>query len=317
VLGFVNHLRDNGATPPLPIYQSTPVLDLLLDASQTPDIPFFLILDEMNLSHVERYFSDFLSVMEQKNGQLLLHSESESLPRTANPDEGATLVPSKLDYPANLFVIGTVNIDETTYMFSPKVLDRANVIEFKVSPTDMAKFLANPQPYPEVSKAQDGVAEAFLQQALRARNNELDPLGGDVNNNIQKHLLELFNIMQAGRFEFAYRTANEVTRYLRVCRDLADDASLWESETWKSDLDDQILQKILPKLHGSIGRVGDLLAQLADYCYKGEKSSGKTSSSLKELSNYDAEEAVFKKSFSKLQSMIKSLLDEQFVSFIQ
>ena len=64
VVGFVNHLRKDGQQNP--IYQSTPVLDLLLRAIADPSHPYFLILDEMNLSHVERYFSDFLSAMESK-----------------------------------------------------------------------------------------------------------------------------------------------------------------------------------------------------------------------------------------------------------
>jgi len=315
VLGFVNHLRDTGGDPPLPIYQSTPVLDLLLEAHKNPEFPHFLILDEMNLSHVERYFSDFLSVMEQKNGELLLHNEASDLPRSTA--ENPASVPSKLAYPPNLFVIGTVNIDETTYMFSPKVLDRANVIEFKVNQKKMKTFLSKPHPYPEVIKAPNGVAEAFLQQAKKARNNELEPLTGTAHDEIQKHLLALFNLMQQGRFEFAYRTANEVTRYLRVCRDLATDKPNWETEKWKSDLDDQILQKILPKLHGSMGRISPLLANLTHYCHQGGPSSGDKAPQLKEVIKLNPSDAQFKKSFLKLQSMSQSLIDEQFVSFIQ
>ena len=70
----------------------------------------------MNLSYVERYFADFLSALES--------DEAMDKPGTNE----------KIVLPDNLFVIGTVNVDETTYMFSPKVLDRANVIEFKTIP---------------------------------------------------------------------------------------------------------------------------------------------------------------------------------------
>ncbi|MDB4284472.1 hypothetical protein N9888_02405, partial [Akkermansiaceae bacterium] len=120
VLGFVNHLRldkDSGR----PTYQTTPVLNLLLRANHDQDTPYFLILDEMNLSHVERYFSDFLSVMEQKEGHFDLHSEGPAEDDNFNllaSGDAARGVPRKLAYPQNLFVIGTVNIDETTYMFS-------------------------------------------------------------------------------------------------------------------------------------------------------------------------------------------------------
>ena len=86
----------------------------------------------MNLSHVERYFADFLSVMES-NEEIPLYAEG-------TVDNG---VPSKLKVPANLFIIGTVNIDETTNMFSPKVLDRANTIEFRINNNEMEGFLGS------------------------------------------------------------------------------------------------------------------------------------------------------------------------------
>jgi hypothetical protein len=124
VLGFVNHLRlanvsQAGAAIDLPVYQTTKILDLLLDAGRKENEgkPYFLILDEMNLSHVERYFADFLSAMETKEGRLLLHREGCPLPRNQG---GPCDVPETLVLPRNVFVIGTVNVDETTYMFSPK-----------------------------------------------------------------------------------------------------------------------------------------------------------------------------------------------------
>jgi hypothetical protein len=87
VLGFVNHLcltkaRETGSEVDLPIYQTTKILDLLLEAARQENArkPFFLILDEMNLSHVERYFADFLSTMESTDGRLLLHRGHQSLP---------------------------------------------------------------------------------------------------------------------------------------------------------------------------------------------------------------------------------------------
>jgi hypothetical protein len=80
VVGYVNHLREAkmaGAMDSRPVYQSTPVLDLLLEASKPgrESVPHFLILDEMNLSHVERYFADFLSAMEARSGAIRFHEE--------------------------------------------------------------------------------------------------------------------------------------------------------------------------------------------------------------------------------------------------
>lgn len=118
VLGFFNPIADGGKGA----YEETGILRLIERANANPEVPYFLILDEMNLSHVERYFSDFLSHMETIGEDNLIVLDGYG-------DGGA----DRLPYPQNLFVVGTVNIDETTYMFSPKVLDRANVIEFKPS----------------------------------------------------------------------------------------------------------------------------------------------------------------------------------------
>ena len=106
------------------------LLDLILESSkiENSNKPYFLILDEMNLSHVERYFADFLSAMES-NELISLHKSDDE-----NYKDDVVIVPKSIELPNNLFVIGTVNIDETTYMFSPKVLDRANVIEFATIP---------------------------------------------------------------------------------------------------------------------------------------------------------------------------------------
>ena len=91
----------------------------------------------MNLSHVERYFADLLSLIES--------GEPTELYRPVIGEDGTSQLRSgvepTLQLPPNLFVIGTVNVDETTYMFSPKVLDRANVIEFRMERDELAGFL--------------------------------------------------------------------------------------------------------------------------------------------------------------------------------
>src|SRR5690606_32630707 len=116
LLGYPDGLREDNYVLP-----DNGVLGLILKALENSKLPYFLILDEMNLSHVERYFADFLSIMETK--------ESIQLYSGHDRDSGNKSIPKKIYWPENLFIIGTVNIDESTYMFSPKVLDRANVIE--------------------------------------------------------------------------------------------------------------------------------------------------------------------------------------------
>ena len=130
LLGYYNLLDEK--------YYSTPVLRILLEAKDHPEKPYFIILDEMNLAKVEQYFSDFLSIMESRTtgdprGEKLdLHSINE-----AKTPDGDT-IPENIHIPANVFFTGTVNVDESTYMFSPKVLDRANVVEF--NQVDLKKY---------------------------------------------------------------------------------------------------------------------------------------------------------------------------------
>ncbi|MEI3145543.1 MAG: hypothetical protein V8S94_02660 [Methanobrevibacter smithii] len=99
VLGFYNVITEE--------YNETPSYFLIKAAKNDIGSPYFLILDEMNLSHVEIYFADFLSAIES----------GQPIPLYFNDDENY-----ELDIPDNLLIVGTVNVDETTYMFSPKVL---------------------------------------------------------------------------------------------------------------------------------------------------------------------------------------------------
>jgi 5-methylcytosine-specific restriction protein B len=336
VLGFVNHIR---TTKPLgeteggvPLYQSTRILDLLLAAGEQPSKPFFLILDEMNLSHVERYFADFLSAMESRKGELILHREGRLLPRELG---GKADVPEILELPRNVFIIGTVNVDETTYMFSPKVLDRANVIEFRVDEDAPKKFLASgAKPIAPINAAPAGYSAAFLTLSFRARglngSSSLalasDPasLPEEAKKALEKcrtTVSEVFEIMQKSHLEFAFRSMSEILRFLAVDYELTANKPDWK---WKLAMDSQILQKILPKLHGSKRKLGALLAALASYCEQINISDAE-----KSLLNQTAVETyvaegkkvfltpVFKESHRKLCEMIVAVRRDQFVSFIQ
>lgn len=113
LLGYFNALHAE------PTFQAEPALRLVLRAAQDPGRPYFLILDEMNLARVERYFAPFLSAMETGK-ELVLHANSAAV----------NDVPPRIPWPANLHIAGTVNMDETTHPFSDKVLDRAFTLEF-------------------------------------------------------------------------------------------------------------------------------------------------------------------------------------------
>ncbi len=310
----------------MPVYEATEVLRLLLRANANPEEVHVLILDEMNLSHVERYFADVLSAMEleDKTGALKLHGAGKAKTR-----EGE-VVPGKIDFPENLLVIGTVNIDETTYMFSPKVLDRANVVEMQVDGEGMERFLAG-----EGDDGGEGDVEergiCLLELSRVIREGDEDSVVPDLPDGVRaeagKCLMSLFRIMERGRGEFGYRTAGEVLAYLRsayfLTRESERGAWARDGGGWVAAMDEQILQKILPKLHGSRTRLSPLLGALAHYGATGREEEamryfpgegGAATMGLRDVPG--GGDAKFRRSHAKLTRMIEVLLAEQFVSFI-
>lgn len=122
----------------------------LLYMAGTPkykDKPFFIILDEMNLSHPEHYFADMLSIMEETNNEKQVLTISDKVKDTPKLmfelEEGGI----GLKIPQNVWFIGTANHDETTLQFAPKTYDRANIMEmpinidqFEITDVDFSKI---------------------------------------------------------------------------------------------------------------------------------------------------------------------------------
>ena len=242
ILGFFNPLANEGKGE----YVKTRIVRFIENANNNKDIPFFLILDEMNLSHVERYFSDFLSHMETPEISFVLDGYK-----------------GNLEYPSNLFVVGTVNIDETTYMFSPKVLDRANVIEFKPDKDTVLNLFLNPVSQGKINAVKDGTAELFLKLANEIRLGKCD-------NNIEmervKDLFEaIYEIIEKSGYEFAYRTVKEIRQYISAAYELEEEKGSFNLALIE---DEQVLQKILPKIHGNRKEIGELLIELESICEK-------------------------------------------------
>lgn len=301
-------------------YRSTQILDLIIDANDNPDLPFFLILDEMNLSHVERYFSDFLSAMESGEPIPLHTIEPGSMDDMDDiySDSGRS-VPKEIKIPDNIFITGTVNIDETTYMFSPKVLDRANVLEFKVSGDDLNKFFQrrkNPEKQEEWEGSEE-LAKSFLELSRKARRLEKEApvlsLQKEDLEKVEKTLSDLFSLLDGSGMEFAYRTAEEILRYIEVSYEVADNKDEWDLNI---SMDEQILQKILPKLYGSKRKMELLLLALASYCSDANLENAKLFKSKSHRKELLSEKQLYPKSYQKLINMIEKVRTEQFVSFI-
>jgi 5-methylcytosine-specific restriction enzyme B len=289
LLGYPNALEPGKYVKP-----EAGTLDLLLAAGNNPDKSYFLILDEMNLSHVERYFADFLSAME--SGEYIrLH-----------PDVGEAFdgVPARIRLPSNFFIIGTVNIDETTYMFSPKVLDRANVIEFSISGDDMHAFLQS-----------GSKPDLFALPASGAGNSNafIDITSKHLESRFKIQLVDalvgFFVVMKSAGAEFGYRSAIEILRFAAIIDHLEPD---WDMH---KIMDAAIMQKLLPKIHGPRRKLESVLKALGRLCLE-------DLTNLDDYLNYKKEiEGIglvhYPLTLEKLRRMYKNLLDHGFTSFAE
>jgi energy-coupling factor transporter ATP-binding protein EcfA2 len=297
-------------------YVTKPALDLILHATAYPDIPHFLILDEMNLSHVERYFADILSAIESEEA-VPLHQDRE---RKA----GNKSVPAEIALPRNLFVIGTVNVDETTYMFSPKVLDRANVIEFRMSAEELASFLSNPTK-PDLAKL-DGKGAAFGKAFVEATTNPVD-VPTDAKEAYEAEVLLFFRALQPHGAEFGYRVAHEAARFVHYYKLLGhypDGDTSWFPEAF----DCVVFQKVLPKLHGSRSKLGPVLKKLWFLCVNNVAGRGmdaltaaeeaaRSTDKKAEPSIQIPPDAPYPLSAEKIARMWRLLNDNGFASFAE
>ena len=271
IIGYYNLITEE--------YQSTPAYELIKEAIKNPEEPHFLILDEMNLSHVERYFADFLSAIESGE-EIPLYGIDESL-----------------KIPNNLFIIGTVNVDETTYMFSPKVLDRANTIEFETFPADRYMFenynLQSPEG--DIKYLEDPLTDLNLKNMkiseIKEKFQDVKVDGEEFWTVFTNETYKFQEILKQSGFEFGFRVINEITRFMYVAWKYEGQPQNWVN--WYRYFDAQIKQKMLPKLHGSEKIIGDTLEDLK-----------------KETEN------KYPSSNKKLEEMLKVLEKQRYVSFI-
>jgi 5-methylcytosine-specific restriction enzyme B len=192
-------------------YIVPPFLEAVLVATAYPDSPVFIVLDEMNLARVEYYFADVLSAIETGEA-LQLHASSVPL-----EGSNGTSIRAELPLPSNLYITGTINVDETTNPVSDKVLDRAIVID--MSTVDLRGFLA----------------------ALEAREPELK----NARAACEPYLIGAHDQMTAHGLGFGYRVAEEVVRYHAFA---AEHLQAPAAET----NDDLMVQKVLVKLRGTL-----------------------------------------------------------------
>jgi len=277
-------------------------LAFMLQACEHPDDPHLLLLDEMNLAHVERYFADVLSGME---------SEYPCLPNLGNTDGrwrikagGSSHVP----LPRNLLVVGTVNVDETTYMFSPKVLDRANTFEFRVTTDSLSEDHRKPKP---CEPGETELVRGFLAITSDDEWHLNNPAPGL--ETFKGELLRVHTLLSEAGFEFGHRVFYEAVRFAAMLAAAGDGDPVHA-------LDYQVMQKVLPRVHGSRRRIESVLAALGRFCF--DLSFDEGSARGDKAPQFDplahpAQDARLQSSFDKVRRMMLNLRANQFTSFTE
>lgn len=256
VVGFYSNISKK--------YEFTPFVEFIVKAWQHKDTPYFLCLDEMNLAPVEEYFAEFLSAIESRstdeNGEyitdpiikpfkefgkdvcedMLKHLLGEAHHTESNPlaeqftEKGLTL-------PPNLMVMGTVNMDETTFSFSRKVLDRAMSME--MNEVDYDKFLSGEsEQFPLLKDINDLLVKR--PQLASEVKEEIDSA------KVIGYLKDVNNLLDGTPFKLGYRAANEAVLYVAASRDFAG-----EKFSIEKALDEFTLMKILSRIEGDDNRL--------------------------------------------------------------
>ncbi len=290
-------------------YHLTKFVKFLIKAMQHENVPFFVCLDEMNLAAVEQYFAEFLSILEsRKDVDGTIKSEplipaaifnkydnklfKELFPSKEKQEKGTSytiineefapysnatyeiLREEGLRIPRNLIVVGTVNMDDTTYQFSRKVIDRAMTIEMnEVNLNDMF----DTEKPDALSYREDVVDKGLFFAPFAQSNNALQQMNGE------RELLEkkikatigqtdadgtttpdsLEAILGKTPFRIAYRVVNELILHFYALR--------WENkeaefeELYNKALDNILMMKVLPRIEGNEDLVKEPLAQLATW----------------------------------------------------
>ena len=265
VIGYLSNI-------PSPHYVFTPFIEFIVKAWQHPEVPFFLCLDEMNLAPVEEYFAEFLSAIESRSfedkeymtdpiikpfnsfGEDVAKMMVNTLfPNFTAADKNSFLgkvvdhLETKgLTLPKNLIVIGTVNMDETTFSFSRKVLDRAMSVEMNEVNYDSFLNDTTDDDLKAIVQAFEENDDADLNALLVDRHIEareiIDELGDDAKFAID-YLKRINALLEGTPFKLGYRAANEALIYLQASQEFGHTDRI-------AALDNFTLMKILSRIEG-------------------------------------------------------------------
>lgn len=235
------------------------LINVLTHAAQKPDELHIVCFDEMNLARVEHYFSQFLSVLEADENKRVLNLYNDE---HNNRIHNSHMFPSSLRIGNNIMFVGTVNLDESTYHFSDKVLDRANVIELKmVSYATVAKMeeerLAVIEQEKEKKKEENNESQGSVDESISVstyesfkKKEKLITLNED-----ESKLLDSLHekMSEASKnLGIGWRIVKQVNNYLI---NLPQTSPLSREEAF----DMQVVQRVLTKIRGSEEQFGELV----------------------------------------------------------
>lgn len=283
--------------------------EVLVEASQPANQhkPYFICLDEMNLARVEYYFSDVLSVIETQEWKQDRIVTSKLINRESLLPEDQSVY-GDLSIPDNVYLIGTVNMDETTHPFSKKVLDRANTIEFNY--IDL-------QQYPSLALQEEETLLPVHNSFLRSEYLQLVDVYADYTDLVHtttEKLVKINHILEEIHSHVGFRIRDSICFYMVYNQ-------RYELLTPDEAFDLQLLQKILPRVQGSSLSVKRVLLKLLEEALGRKLSSFsdlmEDASNIDQEWNDDQEEKKAKHPLSarKIAFMLRRLEEDGFTSY--
>lgn len=289
-----------------PHYEFTPFVEFVVRAWKHQNIPFFLCLDEMNLAPVEQYFAEFLSAIESRsieNGEyetdpiikpFVEFGEvvcTQMIDHLVGKVDASKVVPDSIEaklverfktkgltLPKNLLVLGTVNMDETTFSFSRKVLDRA--MSIVMNDVEYDKFFTG-ETENDMAEFDDATKKLLIDRPIRGL--EAEDNGAE---QVEQYLTAINEVLNDTPFKLGYRAANEALLYVSAAHQFDSSIDV------NTALDEFTLMKILSRIEGDKRSIGNLLDDLQRVINDSYPASNK-----------------------KLVQMAKTLQSKQFVSY--
>ena len=237
LVGAYNAL--SGRFEPAPCGLVDRLIAACLDESEGRGGIFIVCLDEMNLARVEHYFASFLSVLESPADRRFLRLCADGLQRPDDPYAPYR----RLKIPDNVRIVGTGNIDETTHFFSPKVLDRSNVVSLTAPALHSIPVQGKAdEAIGGLTPVSFGALASWMGRPEEAKD-------------VPAFVAKLDAVLAESRISLGYRVVRRIQAYVAAARPYL---------TADKAIDFQIVQSVLPKVRRSAPNFPSTLKRLRD-----------------------------------------------------